>query len=169
MLACVQLFATLWATVQAPLSKGFSRQEYWSGLPFPSPGDLPEPGIKPGSPAQQADSLPTKIPGMEKMSNAHDPPRNQAPCGLSIIKPPSYKPNKMAAGMEGSQAWPESFPGSRSSRSRQLPLTLTCCMTLNRSDYLSEPQFPHLEISPSQPEPFGVLVPQSGIDSGPQQ
>ena len=42
---------------QAPLSMGFSRQEYWSGLPFPSPGDLPNPGIKPGSPALQADSL----------------------------------------------------------------------------------------------------------------
>ena len=44
----------------APLSVGFSRQEYWSGLPFPSPGDLPNPGIKPGSPALQADSLPTE-------------------------------------------------------------------------------------------------------------
>ena len=42
---------------QAPLSMGFSRQEYWSGLPFRSPGDLPDPGIKPGSPALQADSL----------------------------------------------------------------------------------------------------------------
>ena len=41
---------------QAPLSTEFSRQEYWSGLPFPSPGDLPDPGIKPGSPALQADS-----------------------------------------------------------------------------------------------------------------
>jgi len=39
---------------------GFSRQEYWSGLPFPSPGDLPDPGIEPGSPALQADSLPGK-------------------------------------------------------------------------------------------------------------
>ena len=43
--------------VQAPLSMGFSRQEYWSGLPFPSPGDLPNLGIKPRSPALQADSL----------------------------------------------------------------------------------------------------------------
>ena len=42
---------------QAPLSMGFSRQEYWSGLPFPSPGDFPDPGIKLGSPALQADSL----------------------------------------------------------------------------------------------------------------
>ena len=45
---------------QAPLSMGFSRQEYWSGLPFPSLGDLPDPGIKPGSPAVQADSLLTE-------------------------------------------------------------------------------------------------------------
>ena len=40
----------------------FSRQEYWSGLPFPSPGDLPDPGIEPGSPALQADSLPSEPP-----------------------------------------------------------------------------------------------------------
>ena len=59
----VWLFATLWTVAhQAPLSMGFSRQEYWSGLPFPSPGDLPDPGIKPGSPALQADSLPSEPP-----------------------------------------------------------------------------------------------------------
>ena len=46
---------------QAPLSMGFSRQEYWSGLPFPSPGDLPNPGIKPRSPALQADDPPTEL------------------------------------------------------------------------------------------------------------
>ena len=45
------------AACQAPLSMGFSRQEYWTGLPFPSPGDLPDPGIKPRSPILQADSL----------------------------------------------------------------------------------------------------------------
>ena len=45
LLSCVRLFATLWtAAYQAPLSMGFSRQGYWSGLPFPSPGDLPDPG-----------------------------------------------------------------------------------------------------------------------------
>ena len=44
-------------------SVGFSRQEYWSGLPFPSPADLPHPGIKPGSPALQVDSLPSEPPG----------------------------------------------------------------------------------------------------------
>ena len=48
---------------QAPLSLEFSKQEYWSGLPFPSPGDLPNPGIEPRSPALQADSLATELPG----------------------------------------------------------------------------------------------------------
>ena len=48
---------------QAPLSMGFSRQEYWSGLPFPPPGDLPDPGIEPRSPALQADALTSEPPG----------------------------------------------------------------------------------------------------------
>ena len=48
---------------EGPPSMGFSRQEYWSGLPFPSPGNLPDPGIKPGSPALQADSLPAEPQG----------------------------------------------------------------------------------------------------------
>ena len=56
--------ATPWTVAhQAPLSMGFSRQEYWSGLPFPSSGDLLKPGIKPGSPSLQAESLPCERPG----------------------------------------------------------------------------------------------------------
>ena len=47
---------------QAPLSMGFSRQEYWSGLPFPSPGDFPDPGIEPRSPALQVDTLTSEPP-----------------------------------------------------------------------------------------------------------
>ena len=63
-LSCVQLFATPWTIAyQAPLSMGFSRQGFWSGLPFPSPEDLPNPGIKPGSPILQADALPSEPPG----------------------------------------------------------------------------------------------------------
>ena len=51
LLSRVQLFVTPWTVAyQAPPSMGFSRQEYWSGFPFPSPGDLPDPGIEPGSP-----------------------------------------------------------------------------------------------------------------------
>ena len=60
----VRLFATPWAVAyQAPLSMGFSRQQSWSGLPFPSPGHLPNPGIKPRSPALQTDALPSEPPG----------------------------------------------------------------------------------------------------------
>ena len=60
----VQLFVTPWtAAYQAPPSMGFSRQEYWSGLPFPSPGDLPDPGIESRSPTLQADALTSEPPG----------------------------------------------------------------------------------------------------------
>ena len=63
-LSRVRLFATPWTVAyQAPLSMGFSKQECWSGLPFPSPGDLPDPGIEPGSPSLQADALPSEPPG----------------------------------------------------------------------------------------------------------
>ena len=63
-LSCVRLFATPWTVAyQAPPSMGFSRQECWSGLPFPSPGDLPNPGIEPRSPALRADALPSEPPG----------------------------------------------------------------------------------------------------------
>ena len=51
---------------QASPSMGFSRQEYWSGLPFPSPGHLPDPGIEPGSPALEADTLTSEPPGKIK-------------------------------------------------------------------------------------------------------
>ena len=63
-LSCVPLFATPWTVAyQVPPSMGFSRQDYWSRLPFPSPEDLPNPGMEPGSPVLQEDSLPTKPSG----------------------------------------------------------------------------------------------------------
>ena len=63
-LSHVRLFATPWTVAfQAPPSMGFSRQEYCSGVPFPSPGDLPDPGTEPGSPAFQADALTSAPPG----------------------------------------------------------------------------------------------------------
>ena len=54
---------------QAPLSMGFSRQEYWSALPFPSPGDLPDAGIEPGFPALQAEALPFEPPRKSNHNN----------------------------------------------------------------------------------------------------
>ena len=76
LLSSVQLFGTPWTVAyQAPPSMGFSRQEYWSGLPFPSPGDLPNPGIEPkseiepGSPALQADALTSEPPGKPNLDS----------------------------------------------------------------------------------------------------
>ena len=75
------LFVTLWTvTYKAPPSMGFSRQEQWSGLPFPSPEDLPDPGIKPESPALWADALPSEPPGK---SNAG---LEEAQAGIKITR-----------------------------------------------------------------------------------
>ena len=66
LLSRVRLFATLWTVApQAPLSMGFSRQEYWRGLPSPSPGDLPDPGMEPRYPALQVDALLSELKGLE--------------------------------------------------------------------------------------------------------
>ena len=63
-LSCVRRFVTPWTVAyKAAPSTGFSRQEYWSGLPFPSAGDLPNPGIKPRSPTLKADTLTSEPPG----------------------------------------------------------------------------------------------------------
>ena len=63
-LSRVQLFSTPWTVAdQAPPTMEFSRQEDWSGLPFPSPEDLPNPGMEPGSPALEADALTSELPG----------------------------------------------------------------------------------------------------------
>ena len=68
-LSRVWLIVTPWTIAcEAPLSMEFSRQEYWSGLPFPSPGDLPDAGIEPGSPVLQADSWPSELPGSSIMA-----------------------------------------------------------------------------------------------------
>ena len=67
LLSCVRLFATPWTIAyQAPPSMEFSRQEYWSGWPYPSPGDLPDPGIEPGSPALEANILQSEPPGKSR-------------------------------------------------------------------------------------------------------
>ena len=63
--SCLTLATPQTVLWQAPLSMGFSRQEYWSGLPFPSPGDFPHPVIKPRSPALWTDSLPAELQGLE--------------------------------------------------------------------------------------------------------
>ena len=72
-LSRIQLFATPWTVaLQAPPSMEFSRQDYWGGLPFPSPGDLPDPGIKPRLPTLQTDALLSKPPGKLKVGTKLD-------------------------------------------------------------------------------------------------
>ena len=87
LLSCVQLFVTPWTVAyQAPPSMGFSREEYWSGLPFPSPGDLPDQGIEPGSPKFQADALTSEPPGKPTAPNlASDGPPSLANSGPSLL------------------------------------------------------------------------------------
>ena len=79
-LSRVRLFATPWTVAhQPPPSMGFSWQEYWSGLPFPSPEDLPDPRIKPRSPALQEDSLPSDQQGSPVSLILRDMVRLKAP------------------------------------------------------------------------------------------
>ena len=69
-LSCVQLFATRWTVARwAPLSMGCPRQEYWSGLSCPPPGDLPDPGIEPASPALAGGFFTTEPPGKHHVTN----------------------------------------------------------------------------------------------------
>ena len=82
MLSHVQLLVTPWtAAHQAPLSIGFSRQENWSGLPFPSPGDLPDPGAEPASPALAGGFFTTEPPGkaLREMGGVLNDPRKERP------------------------------------------------------------------------------------------
>ena len=98
---CVWLFTTPWVVAnQDPRSVEFSRQEYGIGLPFPTPGDLPNPGIEPRSPALQADSLPTEPPGklthlqiasqIQNKSNLPDPEQIKSSRSLSPQEPSSW-------------------------------------------------------------------------------
>ena len=93
-LSHVRLFATpRTVAYQAPLSMGFSRQQYWSGLPFPSPGNLPDPGIEPRSPTLQTDALPSEPPGKSKGKgsgpNYFLPSRSKSSFSIEPLLPPS--------------------------------------------------------------------------------
>ena len=89
---------------QAPLSMGFSRQEYWSGLPFPSPGDLPDPGIEPRSPTLQADDLafPGGSDGFSPWVRKISWRREWQPTPV-FLPPPDPPPKKMGSKLEEKQ------------------------------------------------------------------
>ena len=85
----VRLFATPWTVAcQAPPPMGFPRQEYWRGLPFPSPGDLPDPGIEPWSSTLQADSLLSEPP--RKPTIATDPFKTEVWSHFCLLKAPKH-------------------------------------------------------------------------------
>ena len=90
-LSRVQLCNSMTVACQAPLSMELSRQEYWSGLPFPSPGDLPDPGIEPGSPALQADSLLSEPPGKPRFIGAAAAAKSLQSC-LTMCNPIDSSP-----------------------------------------------------------------------------
>ena len=101
-LSCVWLFATPWTVArQAPLSIAFSKQEYWTGLPFSPPGDLPNPGIEPAtpvSPALQADSYPTEPPFLKPLPHPLTP-TNPPSVSLDLpFRDISYKRNLKIGG-----------------------------------------------------------------------
>ena len=118
-LSRVLLFATPWTVAyQAPLSMEFSRQEYWSGLPFPTPGDLPDPGIEPRSPALQEDVLPSELPGKPYVMLLHTIMLKGFPGGSN------YKECACNAGDPGLIPRSRRFPGEGSSN----PLQYSCLL-----------------------------------------
>ena len=94
----------LWTVAyQGPLSMGFPKQEYWSGLLFPSPGDLPNPGIKPGSPTLWADALPSEPPGKPAgLRGIYQIPRGAEEASGPITMKPGHRLLVRVTGMRGS-------------------------------------------------------------------
>ena len=86
--SCLTLETPWTVACQAPLSMGFSRQEYWSGLPFPSPGYLPDPGIEPRSPALEAESLPTELQGKSQKAECQRIDAFELWCWRRILRIP---------------------------------------------------------------------------------
>ena len=100
--SCVRFFVILWTVaLQAPLSMGFSRQEYWSGLSFPSPGDLPDSGIEPRSPALQADTLASELPGkmQTRWERRLDLPPTGRDCLSSLSRTECWGSERLSLGL----------------------------------------------------------------------
>ena len=108
-LSCVRLFVTPWITArQASLSMGFSRQEYWSGLPCPPPGNLPNPGIEPASPGLPADSLLLSHEGSPMktyLATGHFILKNTSPYKGKAAVQSQLSPTALSASLHKVKAW----------------------------------------------------------------
>ena len=111
------LFATPWTVAgQAPLSMGSSRQEYWSGLPFPSPGDLPHPGIEPRPPALQAESVPSEPSGKQAFQGCS----SVSQFSRSVVSSSLHEVAKLLLVSSSCSSFPQSLPASGSFPMSQL-------------------------------------------------
>ena len=111
--SCIRLFATPWTVAhQVPPSMGFSRQEYWSGLPFPPPGDLPNPWIEPRSPTLQADALISEPPGKQCGRPAFDPWVRKSPWRREWLTTPVFLPEESHEQRSLAGCSPVGLPGS---------------------------------------------------------
>ena len=114
LLSPAQLFVIPWTVAyQAPLSMGFSRQEYWSGLLCPSPGDLHNPGIEPRPPAFLAAALPSEPPGTRRGECHKFVPdkRLKSDPGVDVGHSSLASPTPVSAGHPGEASWGPAFPG----------------------------------------------------------
>ena len=115
-LSRVRLFVTPWTVAhQAPLSMGFSRQEYWSGLPFPSPGHLPDPGIEPGCPALQRILYHLSQQGSRRLQSTGQLSRTgskHSPAGILLgFRTPAGNSQWLTKSQSGARIWRGPWPG----------------------------------------------------------
>ena len=159
--SCVQLFVTLWTvTLQAPLSMGFSRQKYLSGLPYPPPGDLPDPGIELGSPALQANSLSLSHQGslLFSLSKLYSLPSTWDYCSSCI----SVECEEITFGPHVMLTWKNHY-SNKKEKWPFLQCSNPCCCSLFSYQIISDPSWPHgLQYArPSCPSLYPRVCPSS--------
>ena len=150
MLGCVRSFVTPWTVAPQTLSTGFSRQESWSGWPFPSPGDLPNSGIKAGSPALQVNSSPTEPAGkpnqdVKERHGGSTEPRSPK-VGPPVCSPP-WPPCLSRAGCPSRRTRILGWPGG-------VCLTSAPCTPATMTSLLAQGSLSGMVLSPLRGPPF---------------
>ena len=140
-LSCVWLFVTSWTVAyQASQSLGFSRQEYWSGLPFPSPGDLPNPGIEPRSPKLQADALLSEPPERHN-TQEHNTQRKMINQEICVLMLHSKRQAPCFVNQDFSHLWwMMAFCSDRSNYQHLQGLTTFACVSVSPFGFCQKEQ-----------------------------